>query len=358
MPLLLSIVYAVVCLAIDLVLLRSRGAKARDVELLALRHEVRVLRRQVKRAQWQPGDRFVLAALGRDLRRAAADLLPLRPETVLRWHRELVRRKWAAFGRRRRPGRPPLPDDLRDLIGRLAAENPRWGYQRIRGELRKLGHDVSGTAVRTTLQRNGVPPAPRRSGLSWGAFLRAHAGAVLECDFFTAETVRLHILHVLFFIELRTRRVFVAGCTAHPTAAWVTQQARNLVWDLDEAGVAPTVLVRDRDAKFPRAFDDVFRSAGVRVVRAPFRAPRARAHAERWVETVRRECLDWLLILGRRHLERVLDEYVDHYNAGRPHRALDLRPPVPASWARVRSGEIVRCDRVDGVVHEYERRAA
>ena len=119
-----------------------------------------------------------------------------------------------------------------------------------------------------------------------------------------------------------------------------------------------TVLIRDRDANSPRAFDDVFHSEGVRVVRAPFRAPRARAHAERWVGTVRRGCLDWLLILGRRHLERVLDEYVDHYNAGRPHRALDLRPPAPASWARVTRGEIVRCGRVDGVIHEYERRAA
>src|SRR5262249_43571784 len=212
------------------------------------------------------------------------------------------------------PGRPPWLADVRDLIGRLATETPLWGYQRIRGELLKLGHDVSATAIRTILRRSGVPPAPRRAGLSWRAFLRAHAGAVLECDFFTAETVRLQALHVLFFMEVHTRRVFLAGCTAHPTAAWVTQQARNLVWGLDELGVAPTVLIRDRDAKFPRAFDDVFRAEGVRVVRAPFRAPRAQAHAERWVGTVRRECLDWLLILGRRHLERVLGEYVDHYN--------------------------------------------
>src|SRR6266540_1215360 len=210
MPLLLSIVYAVVCLAIDLVLLRSRGARARDVELLALRHEVRVLRRRVKRTQWQPGDRFVPAVLGRGLRRAASGVLPLRPETLLRWHRELVRRKWAAFGRRRRPGRPPLPDDLRDLIGRLATENPRWGYQRIRGELLTLGHDVSATAVRTTLRRSGVPPAPRRSGPSWRASLRAHAGAVLECDFLTVETVRLRTLHALLVVEVRTRRVLVA----------------------------------------------------------------------------------------------------------------------------------------------------
>jgi hypothetical protein len=342
----------------DLMLLRCRSARMRDVELLALRHEVRVLRRRVKRTAWLPGDRFVLSVLSRRLPRAAWSILPVRPETLLRWHRELVRRKWAAFGRRRGPGRPPLPADVRDLIERLAAENSTWGYQRIRGELLKLGHDVSATAIRSTLRRSGVPPAPRRAGLSWGAFLRAHAGALLECDFFTVDTARLQTLHVLFFVEVRTRRVFVAGCTAHPTAAWATQPARNLVWELEEAGVRPTVLIRDRDGKFPRAFDDVFRSDGVRVVRAPFRAPRARAHAERWVGTVRRECLDRLLILGQRHLARVLQEYVDRYNAGRPHRALQLRAPVPRGQRGSAVGEVVRRDRLGGLVHEYERLAA
>jgi hypothetical protein len=282
----------------------------------------------------------------------------VRPETLLRWHRELVRRRWAAFGRRRGPGRPPLPADLRDLIGRLATENPTWGYQRIRGELLKLGHDVSATAVRTTLRRCGAPPAPRRVGLSWRAFLRAHAGAVLECDFLTVDTVRLRTLHLLFFIDVQTRRVFAAGCTAQPTAAWVTQQARNLTWDLTAEALRPTVLIRDRDAKFPRAFDDVFRGDGVRVVRAPFRAPRARAHAERWVGTVRRECLDWLLIFGGRHLERVVDEYVDHYNAARPHQALRLRAPLASGQPPRPDGEIVRRDRLGGLIHEYERQAA
>jgi len=271
--LLLSVLYAFACLLADLALVRCPDGRAWDAELLALRHEVRVLRRRVKRAAWQPGDRFLLTVLSRRLPRVAWGALPVRPETLLRWHRELVRRTWAAFGRQRGPGRPPLSADVRDLIGRLAAENPSWGYQRIRGELLKLGREVSATAIRSVLRRRGVPPAPRRAGLSWGAFLRAHASAVLECDFFTVETIRLRTLHVLFFLEVHTRRVFVAGCTAHPTAAWVTQQARNLCWRLDDAGRRPTVLIRDRDAKFPRAFDDVFRSEGVRVVRAPFRAP-------------------------------------------------------------------------------------
>jgi hypothetical protein len=232
------------------------------------------------------------------------------------------------------------------------------GLPAIRGELLTPGHDVWATAIRTTLRRNGVPPAPRRAGLSRRAFLRAHAGAVLECDVFTVETIRLRTLHVLFFPEVHTRRVFVAGCAARPTAAWVTHQARNPCWRLDEACGRPRVLVRDRDGKVPRAFDDVFRSEGVRVVRAPDRAPRARARAERWVGTAPRECSDWLLVLGERHLERVVHAYVDHDNAARPHRALQLRARVLRGQPCSAFGEIVRRDRLGGLVHEYERRAA
>jgi hypothetical protein len=358
MPLLLSTLDVVLCLLIDLALVRSRPAAARDVELLALRHEVRVLRRAAKRNRWWPGDRLVLTALSRTLTRSDWGRLPVRPETLLRWHRELVRRNWAAFGRRRRMGRPPLPAESRNLVRRLASENPAWGYQRIRGELLKLGHDVSATAIRMILRRHGVPPAPRRAGLSWRAFLRAHAGAVLACDFFTIETIRLQTVYVLFFIEVQTRRVFVAGCTTRPTAEWVTQQARNLVWWLEDDGVRPTLLIRDRDAKFTRSFDEVFQSECVRVVRTPVRAPRANAHAERWVGTVRRECLDWLLIVSRRHLARVLREYVGHDNAARPHQALALKAPLACGRPSRPTGEIVRRDRLGGLIHEYERHAA
>jgi putative transposase len=312
-----SILYAVVRLLLDLALLRCHSSTARDLEHLALRQEVRVLRRRTKRIAWRPGDRLVLTALSRCLPRAGWHAFPVRPETLLRWHRELVRRKWALFGQRRGSGRPPLPAGSRVLVLQLAQENPRWGYQRIRGELLKLGHCISATTIRALLRRQGVPPAPRRASISWHAFLRAHAAGVLACDFFTVETLRLRTVFVLFFIELQTRRVFVAGCTEHPAAAWVTQQARNLVCQLDEDDRRPTLLIHDRDAKFPAAFDAVFRAAGVRVVRTPVRAPRANAVAERWVGTVRRECLDWLLILGQRHLEQVLSEYVAHYNAAR-----------------------------------------
>ena len=243
----------------------------------------------------------------------------------------------------------------------MAQENPRWGYQRLRGELLKLGHSVSATTIRALLRRHGVPPAPRRAGVSWRAFLRAHPAGVLACDFFTVETIRRQTLFVLFFIELRTRRVFVAGCTEHRSAAWVTQQARNLAWQLDEAERRPTLLIRDRDAKFPASFDAVFRAADVRVVRTSVRAPRANAVAERWEGTVRRECLDWLLILGRRHLEQVLREYVAHYNAARPHRALELQAPLahgqPAPPTN-RVTAVLRRDRLGGLIHEYEPVAA
>jgi putative transposase len=358
---LLSLLYAVVRLLLDLALLRCRSGGARDLELLALRHEVRVLRRRTKRIAWRPGDRLVLTALSRYLPRAGWHAFPVRPETLLRWHRELVRRKWAVFGRRRAPGRPLLSPACRDLVLRLAAENPCWGYQRIRGELLKLGHHVSATAIRSLLRRHGVPPAPRRAGLSWSAFLRAHAQGVLACDFFTVETIRLQTLFVLFFIDLQSRRVFVAGCTEHPSAAWVTQQGRNLAWQLDEEGRRPTLLIRDRDAKFPASFDAVFRAEAVRVVRTPVRAPRANAVAERWVGTVRRECLDWLLILGRGHLEQVLREYIAYYNGARPHRALELWAPLShGHLARpTRPVEnVIRRDRLGGLIHEYEPVAA
>jgi putative transposase len=358
---LLAILYAVVRLLLDLVVVRCRSDTTRDLELLALRHEVRVLRRRTKRIAWRPGDRLVLTALSRWFPRAGWQAFPVRPETLLRWHRELVRRKWAVFGRRRGPGRPPLPPTCRALVLRLATENAGWGYQRIRGELLKLGYCVSATAIRALLRQHGVPPAPRRAGLSWPAFLRAHAAGVLACDFFTVATIRLQTLFVLFFIELQTRRVFIAGCTEQPSAAWVTQQARNLAWQLDEEGRRPTLLIRDRDTKFTPSFDAVFRAKGVRVVRTPVRAPRANAIAERWVGTVRRECLDWLLILGPRHLEQVLREYVAHYNTARPHRALELRAPLaPGHLAPPRRPveAVLRRERLGGLIHEYEPVAA
>jgi transposase InsO family protein len=226
----------------------------------------------------------------------------VKPETLLGWHRRLVAGSWTYP--HRGPGRPPLGQELQQLIVRLARENLRWGYQRIQGELLHLGVRVSATAIRTTLRRHGLDPAPRRAATTWRAFLRHQAVGIVACDFFTVDTVWLRRLYVLFFIELDTRRVHLAGVTASPGAAWVTQQARNLLLMLAERGRLLRYLLRDRDAKFCRGFDDVLRAEGAEIVLTPVQAPRANAYAERWVGTVRAECLDWLLILGRGHLER------------------------------------------------------
>jgi putative transposase len=241
---------------------------------------------------------------------------------------------------------------------RLARENPRWGYQRIAGELSKLGVAVSPSTVRRLLARAGLGPAPRRSGPSWREFLRAQGASLVACDFFTVETALLRRYYVLFFIELQTRRVHLAGITANPDSRWVTQQARNL----SPSGALDDVkfLIRDRDSKFVAGFDEVFRTDSVKVIQTPFRSPQANAHAERFVRTARTECLDWLLVLGPRRLERVLRVYVDHYNTERPHRALGRTPPLatqpptpPAPHAAIE-----RRDRLGGLLHEYHLAAA
>jgi transposase InsO family protein len=222
-----------------------------------------------------------------------------------------------------------VDQELQQLIVRLARENPRWGYQRIQGELLRLGVRISATAIRSTLRRHRLDPTPRGTPTTWRAFLHQQAAGIVACDFFTVDTVWLRRLYVLFFIELDTRRVHLAGVTANPNGAWVTQQARNLLLGLEERGRRVRFLVRDRDAKFCRGFDDVFRAEGAEALVTPVQAPNANAYAERWIRTVRAECLDWLLIVGRGHLEQALRIYLRHYNRHRPHRALALEPPGP-----------------------------
>src|SRR5438034_7114641 len=337
-------------------LVRSRrGLHLKDVELLVLRHELEVLRRQVVRPKLRMVDRALLAAAACHLPRSSRGALLVTPRTLLRWHRALVRRKWRQpVGRR---GRPRLSTEVRELVVRLARENPRWGHRRICGELAKLGVRVSPTTIRRLLTQMGLEPAPRRSGPSWREFLRAQAASIIACDFFAVESVFLRRYYVLFFIAHASRRVWLAGCTANPTGGWVTQQARNLGLDFSDEGAQ--VLIRDRDSKYSGPFDEVFRSEGIRTVKTPVRAPKANAIAERFVRTVRAECLDLLLILNRRHLERVLRVYVDHYNRQRPHRALELRPSDrDERCERSPEGEIRRRDRLGGLIHEYYRAAA
>src|SRR5680860_1689017 len=232
----------------------DRRPDEKDIELLVLRHQLRVLQRRVQHPRLNRLDRVLLAAASRALTRSSWSSFLVRPETLLRWHRELVRKKWT-YRRRGHPGRPPIEPEVRDLIVRLGRENPRWGYQRIRGELLKLQIRISATTVRTILLRHGLDPAPRRAGPTWTEFLRSQAAGILATDFFTVETIRLKTIYVLFFIELSTRRVHVAGVTAHPDSAWVTQQARNLAIEERLSGVR--FLIRDRHAKFSGPFDEV-----------------------------------------------------------------------------------------------------
>jgi putative transposase len=337
-------------------LCRQRSDKSDlAVEVVMLRHEVAVLRRQVVRPALSPPDRALLAGLSRLLPRGKRYRFFVQPDTLLRWHRELVRRKWTYP---KPAGRPKIPAGTVQVVIRLARENPTWGYRRIHGELSVLGIDLAPASVWNILQRHGIDPSPETSGPMWSEFLRAQATTMLACDFFTVDTVLLRRLYVLFFIELHTRQVYVAGVTAHPTGAWVVQQARNLTYELGQRAQPAKFLIRDHDTKFTTSFDDVVRSEGIRTIRTPVRAPRANAYAERFVGTVRRECLDRMLILGRRHLDAVFHEYVEHYNRHRPHRSLGQLPPQPQTAAlaavmNVDASQLRRVSRLGGVIHEY-----
>ena len=240
---------------------------------------------------------------------------------------------------------------------RLARENPRWGYLRIVGELKRIGVSVSKTSVAAVLRRHGLPPAPRRAGPTWSEFLSAQAKGIVATDFFHVDTVFLRRYYVLFVIELERRVVHVLGATTNPNDPWVTQVARNFTADLEEAGRRFRFLIRDRDTKFTASFDEVFTSIGVETIRTPVRSPRANAYAERFVRTVRTECLDHLLVISRRHLQSVLDEYVAHYNEARPHRGLRLAQPIPHPIKGPDGGAITRRDILGGIIHEYNRAA-
>jgi putative transposase len=353
-----SLLYLLFRGALAVAALRLRSREFKELEIVVLRHELALLRRQISRPRLEERDRVLLAAAGQLLGRASRSFF-VRPDTLLGWHRQLVRRRWTYAGRR--PGRPAIAKEIRALVLRLARENPRWGYERIVGELAGVGVRVSATTVAKILRQAGVSPAGARAQLSWRDFLRAYADSIIACDFFTVETLWLGRLYVLFFLELGTRRVHFAGCTANPDGSWTAQQARQLAWSLPERATPARFLIHDRDSKFTRAFDEVFRSEDLEIIRTPFRAPKANASAERWVGTVRRDCLDRLLISSRRQLERTLRVYVDHYNTHRPHRALGLAAPKPGPRLRLVGpgppDQLQRRDRLGGLIHEYTRAA-
>ena len=328
---LLGLTYQLMRFITDLVLVRTRSDAQLRAEVLALRHQLPLLERKVGKPAWQPADRILLAGLSRLLPKSGLPSLVPKPETLLRWHRDLVCRKWAAFHqrpRRRRPVRDPV---RRALTLKLAEENPRWGYRRIQGEMVKLGLRISHMQVARILRSQGIPTAPRRSQTTWREFVRQQAAQMLACDFFTVETAWLQRLHVLFFIEIASREVHLAGITASPTGEWVAQQARNLASRLQEGALKARLLLRDRDSKFTGSFDQVFGSEGVEVVKLPFRSPRANSICQRFVGTCRREVLDHMLIFSARHLAPAEPNVV----------------PLPMH------GQIVRHDHLGGLLHEY-----
>ncbi len=354
---------------LDLIWLARRTEQDKDVEIeiLLLRQQLRMLQRKQPHppriSRWEKLTLVVLAdkltTMTNSARQRLAQVVFLfKPETLLKWHRELVRRTWT-FKKRVPRGRPAISPDLEALILRLAKENPTWGYGKLQGEVGKLGYDVGRSTIRDVLKRQCVPPAPERAkrGSSWRTFLRQYNDEILACDFFTVETAWLKTLYVLFFIELGSRRVHLAGCTTNPTSAWVAQQARQLSWKMQDGGVPVRFLIHDRDTKFSAAFDAVFTTEDVTIIRTPIQAPNANAFAERWIRSVREECLDKILILGERHLRRVLTTYIDYYNHARPHQGINQRCPVPLSSA-ARDGPIERRDILGGVLHDYYRRAA
>jgi transposase InsO family protein len=340
---------------LSLVVLVLRCSESKEIEILVLRHELEILRRQRPRPRLEPVDRAWFAALSRFLPRGRWSAFGVQPETLLRWHRRLVARRWTYP--HRQLGRPPIADELTTLIVRLATDNPTWGYQRIQGELLSLGHRVAASTIARVLKSHGIKPAPRRTSTTWRQFLRQQAAGIVACDFFSVDTVSLRRLYVLFFIHHGTRRVFLAGITTNPTREWVTQCARNVTEDLRDAAVTVSYLLRDRDGKFGPGFDAVWQGEGATILRSPVLAPNANAVAERWVRTARSECTDRILILNEEHLRRVLDRYVRHYNEHRPHRGLELRPPrrpnalipsKPATSASIRRREVL-----GGLINEY-----
>ena len=292
---------------------------------------------------------------------ALARLLPMHlrlhrivtPATLLAWHRRLINNKWTYPNT---TGCPPIPQEIRELVWRLSRQNPRWGHRRIQGELLGLGYRVGAGTIRRILAAAGLAPAPRGASPTWRQFLAFQASGILAGDFLHVDTVFLRRLYVFFVIEIQTRRVHILGVTAHPTGPWTAQQARNLLMDLGERAGKFSFLIRDRDSKFTAAFDDVFTGNGARIIKAPVRSPRANSFAERYVGTLRRECLDHLLIHGERHLRRILAEYARHYNEHRPHQSREQRPPLHEPGQVIdMTTRIKRRQVVHGLISEYRR---
>ena len=351
----LKLTYLMFSKLLDWMVLHARSDTIKEIEILVLRHQLAVLQRRTPRPRMSWTDRALIASLGRLLPVRRRRGLLVTPSTNLRWHRQLVTRRWITHPAR--PGRPAIATGVRALAIRLAMENPTWGYRRIHGELAGLGYRIGASTVWKILHGAGIDPSPRRAGPSWAEFLRGQAHGIVACELFHLDTITLRRLYVFFVIEHAPRRVYILGVTAHPTTAWMTQQARNLAMDLNDAGQRFRFLIRDRDAKFTAAFDAVFTALDVHIIKTPVRAPRANAIAERFVGSIRRELLDRILIIDQRHAAAVLRQYERDYNDHRPHRALGQaapRRPLPhRTTTEIHS--VRRRDRLGGLLREYQQ---
>ena len=338
----------------------------KDLEILILRHQLDIMKRkEEKPIQASRAEKLTLAVLTARLKGSTkrpasklGDIIRIfKPETVLGWHRELVRRKWS-YQRKNKGGRPQTDKEIDELIVRLAKENSNWGYGKIEGELKKLGYEVPWETVRNVLKRHNIEPAPVRNGsIGWRTVMTHYKEQILACDFFVVETITLRTLYVLFFIEVGTRRVHRAGVTANPNHTWVTQQARQIVWELDEREEPLRFLIHDNDKLIPEAFDTVFQTEGMRIMPIPYHTPNANAFAERWVRSVREECLDHILVVNEQHLLRILQEYVEYYNQARPHQGIEQRSPIPYGSPPT-TGTIRRRKVLGGVINDYYRAPA
>lgn len=364
---LLRLAYLGVTNALAMLRLLPMTDRAKDAEILALRHQLTVLQRQLngQPIRLTPSDRAFLAALLHPLPRDALRRIRLlvRPETILRWHRNLITRRHAAISRPKRPGRPRTVRSIRVLVLRLARENSTWGYRRIHGELLTLGVKVGASTVWELLKDAGIDPAPERTTQNWATFLRSQAEAILAADFFETVTLTGARLYVLTVIEHATRRVRILGATAHPTAAGVAQAVRNLVMDLQDAGCQIKYLLRDRDGKYPAQLDAILADTAITVVLTGVQVPRMNSLMERWIQSCRNELLDRMLIYNQAHLLHALRAYEQHHNSHRPHRGIanarPLRPlPQPITEpARLVRFDVHRRDRLGGVLHEYQQAA-
>jgi transposase InsO family protein len=324
----LSITHRALRYLLGLIAVPLRPDVINDAELLVLRHENSVLLRQLPRPRYTPADRMWLAALSRLLpRHRWNEIFPVTPATILAWHRKLISRHWD-YSTRRRPGRPRTLTTIRRLVLRMATDNPSWGHRRVHGELSRLGHRIAASTVWQILHDAGIDPAPRRSGPTWRQFLTAQANAIVAVDFVHVDTIFLKRIYALIMVEHGSRRAHLLGVTAHPSGAWTTQAARNLLINLSERLTGTKFLLRDRDSRFTTAFDAVFSSEAIRIVKSPPQAPRANAICERMIGTLRRELLDRVLVVNERHLTRILTIYLHHFNTARPHRTLGQLTPA------------------------------